>query len=159
LGDIVAALVKSTDGDENWILAEVVQYQSASGRYEVDDIDEEQKERHLLSKRRVIPLPLMRANPETDPDALFPKGSTGKSLNLIIFCEVIHHLFSLFLAVVVMALYPQTTCFYKAVINQLPEAAQDEYQVLFEDSSYSEGFSPPLMVAQRYVIAIKEKKK
>ena len=58
-----------------------------------------------------------------------------------------------------MALYPQTTCFYKAVINQLPQTAQDEYQVLFEDSSYSEGFSPPLMVAQRYVIAIKEKKK
>ena len=59
----------------------------------------------------------------------------------------------------VMALYPQTTCFYKAVINQLPQTAQDEYQVLFEDSSYSEGFSPPLMVAQRYVIALKEKKK
>lgn len=58
-----------------------------------------------------------------------------------------------------MALYPQTTCFYKAVINQQPQTAQDEYQVLFEDSSYSEGFSPPLMVAQRYVIAIKEKKK
>jgi hypothetical protein len=58
-----------------------------------------------------------------------------------------------------MALYPQTTCFYKAVINQLPQTAQDEYQVLFEDSSYTEGFSPPLMVAQRYVIAIKEKKK
>lgn len=79
LGDIVAALVKSTDGDENWILAEVVQYLASSGRYEVDDIDEEQKERHTLSKRRVIPLPLMRANPETDPDALFPKGATGKN--------------------------------------------------------------------------------
>nr|CAG4646436.1 EOG090X0A1W [Macrothrix elegans] len=128
LGDIVAALVKGADGDENWILAEVVQYLPSSGRYEVDDIDEEQKERHTLSKRRIIPLPLMRANPETDPDALFPKGAT------------------------VMALYPQTTCFYKAVINQLPQTAQDEYQVLFEDSSYSEGFSPPLMVAQRYVI-------
>nr|CAG4648089.1 EOG090X0A1W [Moina brachiata]SVE93145.1 EOG090X0A1W [Moina brachiata] len=135
LGDIVAALVKSADGDENWILAEVVQYMASSGRYEVDDIDEEQKDRHTLSKRRVIPLPLMRANPETDPAALFPKGAT------------------------VMALYPQTTCFYKAVINQLPQTAQDEYQVLFEDSSYSEGFSPPLMVAQRYVIALKEKKK
>nr|CAG4636362.1 EOG090X0A1W [Eubosmina coregoni]SVE69942.1 EOG090X0A1W [Eubosmina coregoni] len=137
LGDIVAALVKSTEGDENWILAEVVHYLTSSGRYEVDDIDEEQKERHTLSKRRVIPLPLMRANPETDPAALFPKGAT------------------------VMALYPQTTCFYKAVINQLPQTAQEEYQVLFEDSSYSEGFSPPLMVAQRYVItiAIKEKKK
>nr|CAG4641050.1 EOG090X0A1W [Eulimnadia texana] len=134
LGDMVAALVRSSDGDENWILAEVVQYFSSSGRYEVDDIDEEQKERHTLSRRRVVPLPLMRANPETDADALFPKGAT------------------------VMALYPQTTCFYKAVVNRLPQTAQDEYQVLFEDSSYADGFSPPLMVAQRYVIAIKEKK-
>jgi len=58
-----------------------------------------------------------------------------------------------------MALYPQTTCFYKAVINELPQKAQEEYQVLFEDSSYAEGFSPPLHSAQRYVIAIKEKKK
>ena len=66
------------------ILAEVVSYLSSSGRYEVDDIDEEQKERHTLSRRRVIPLPLMRANPETDPEGLFPKGAT------------------------VMALYPQT---------------------------------------------------
>lgn len=76
----MAALVKSTDGDENWILAEVVQYMASSGRYEVDDIDEEQKDRHTLSKRRVIPLPLMRANPETDPGALFPKGATGSLL-------------------------------------------------------------------------------
>ena len=73
----MAALVRSTDGDENWILAEVVQYLSSSGRYEVDDIDEEQKERHTLSRRRVVPLPLMRANPETDSHGLFPKGSTG----------------------------------------------------------------------------------
>lgn len=81
----MAALVKSTDGDENWILAEVVQYLSSSGRYEVDDIDEEQKERHTLSRRRVIPLPLMRANPETDSEALFPKGATGtKTLILLL---------------------------------------------------------------------------
>lgn len=74
----MASLVRSTDGDENWILAEVVQYLPSSGRYEVDDIDEEQKERHILSRRRVVPLPLMRANPETNPDGLFPKGATGE---------------------------------------------------------------------------------
>lgn len=58
----------------------------------------------------------------------------------------------------VMALYPQTTCFYKAVINQLPASSADEYEVLFEDPSYADGFSPPLTVAQRYVIAAKERK-
>lgn len=58
-----------------------------------------------------------------------------------------------------MALYPQTTCFYKAIVSQLPITAMDDYQVLFEDSSYVDGFAPPLAVAQRYVIACKESKK
>ncbi|KAF4526134.1 hypothetical protein B566_EDAN012445 [Ephemera danica] len=133
VGDMVAALARGPEGDENWILAEVVTFNSA-GKYEVDDIDEEQKDRHVLSKRRVTPLPLMRANPDTDPHCLHPKGT------------------------IVMALYPQTTCFYKAVINQLPTSSTDEYEVLFEDPSYADGYSPPLTVAQRYVFAAKERK-
>ncbi|KAF7391160.1 hypothetical protein V1477_008791 [Vespula maculifrons] len=135
MGDMVAALVKGSEEEENWILAEVVQFNPTTNKYEVDDIDEEQKDRHTLSRRRVVPLPLMRANPETDPHALFPKGS------------------------IVMALYPQTTCFYKAVVNQLPTTATEEYEVLFEDATYADGYSPPLNVAQRYVISIKESKK
>ncbi|XP_011867527.1 PREDICTED: SAGA-associated factor 29 homolog [Vollenhovia emeryi] len=134
-GDMVAALVKSNEEGENWILAEVVQFNPATNNYEVDDIDEEQKDRHTLSRKRVVPLPLMRANPETDPYALFPKGST------------------------VMALYPQTTCFYKAVVQRLPTTATEEYLVLFEDAAYTTGYSPPLNVPQRYVISIKESKK
>lgn len=72
-GDMVAALVKGLEEDENWILAEVVQYLPGVNKYEVDDIDEEQKDRHILSKRKIIPLPLMRADPETCSQALFPK--------------------------------------------------------------------------------------
>jgi len=135
MGDMVAALVKGNEEGENWILAEVVHFNPATNKYEVDDIDEEQKDRHTLSRRRVVPLPLMRANPETDPQGLFPKGST------------------------VMALYPQTTCFYKAIVNQLPSTATEEYEILFEDAAYNTGYSPPLNVAQRYVISIKESKK
>ena len=77
---MVAALTRGQDGD-NWILAEVVQYNSASGKYEVDDIDEEQKERLILSRRRVVPLPVMRANPATNPSALFPKNTIGNLYN------------------------------------------------------------------------------
>lgn len=76
-GDIVAALVKGVEDEENWILAEVVQFLTGQNKYEVDDIDEEQKDRHVLSKRKIIPLPLMRANPETDGHALFPKETMG----------------------------------------------------------------------------------
>lgn len=135
VGDMVAALARGPDDDENWILAEVLHYSHGSAKYEVDDIDEEQKERHTLSRRRVVPLPLLRANPLTDPGALFPKGT------------------------LVMALYPQTTCFYRALVHEPPGGPQDDYLVLFEDSSYPEGYSPPLAVAQRYVICCKEMRK
>ncbi|CAI9724021.1 Hypothetical predicted protein [Octopus vulgaris] len=136
-GDKVAARVKGQDGEEeNWILAEISSYTPATGKYEVDDIDaEESNERHSLSRRRIVPLPIWKANPETDPDALFPKET------------------------LVLALYPQTTCFYRALIHEPPKRPQDDYQVLFEDTSYSDGYSPPLGVAQRYVIACKEEKR
>lgn len=79
VGDNVAALVKGVEDEENWILAEVVQFLHRQNKYDVIDIDEEQKDRHVLSKRKIIPLPLMRANPETDAQALFPKDTIGKS--------------------------------------------------------------------------------
>lgn len=105
-----------------------------------------------------------RANPETDPDALYPKDTIGEEF------DILHYLtkkwtgyklslyYWVYFTISVMALYPQTTCFYKAVVNVPPLFHNDEYEVLFEDSSYSEGFSPPLKVAQRYVIAIRDKK-
>ena len=58
-----------------------------------------------------------------------------------------------------MAIYPQTTCFYKGVIKEQPGGAAEDYQVLFEDPSYADGYSPPLNVAQRYIIQVTEKKK
>ncbi|CAF95621.1 unnamed protein product [Tetraodon nigroviridis] len=76
-----------------------------------------------------------KANPETDPEALFSKDQ------------------------LVLALYPQTTCFYRALIHAPPHRPQDDYSVLFEDTSYADGYSPPLNVAQRYVVACKENKK
>lgn len=73
----MAAFVKGAENEENWILAEVISFNNPSNKYEVDDVDEEEKERHFVSRRRVVPLPIMRANPETDAQALFPKGSIG----------------------------------------------------------------------------------
>ena len=37
----MSARVRTEDGDEQWILAEVVSYNSHNHRYVVDDIDEE----------------------------------------------------------------------------------------------------------------------
>lgn len=82
-GDIVAALVKGLEDEDNWILAEIVTYNATQNKYELDDIDET-KDRHVLSRRRIVPLPLMRANPETDSHALFPKGTMGRDIAISI---------------------------------------------------------------------------
>ncbi|XP_078125424.1 LOW QUALITY PROTEIN: SAGA-associated factor 29 [Sander vitreus] len=137
-GDKVAARVKAVDGDEQWILAEVVSYNHSTNKYEVDDIDEEGKERHTLSRRRIIPLPQWKANPETDPEALFQKDQ------------------------LVLALYPQTTCFYRALIHTPPHRVRPSAlrSLLYENvTSFPQFYSPPLNVAQRYVVACKENKK
>lgn len=153
-GDKVAALVKSAsnslnntptnnktahaqpddeDDEENWILAEVVEFHS--GKYDVDDIDaDEGQERYCLQKSCVVPLPLWRANPLTDADAIFPKDSF------------------------VLALYPQTTCFYRGVVSEAPTTPQEDYLILFEDNTYVEGYSPPLNVPQLYVVAQEDRR-
>ena len=56
-----------------------------------------------------------------------------------------------------MALYPQTTCFYKGVVASIPEGPSDNYIVLFEDATYPNGMSPPMQVAQKYILAFDNK--
>ncbi len=63
-GDKVVAIVKNSANvngedseEENWILAEVVQFHSNTGKYEVDDVDaEEGQERYTLGKKKVCRL-------------------------------------------------------------------------------------------------------
>lgn len=81
--------------DGIWMLAEVTGVFAAS-KYEVKDIDDEQKAKYIARRSRMIPLPRWRADPMRDSHALFPVGA------------------------IVLALYPQTTCFYK-VINEVLE--------------------------------------
>lgn len=132
-GEKVAARVKTQEAEEQWILAEVVAFNSLTNKYDVDDIDEEGKESHSLSRRRIVPLSRWKANLNTDSDALFEKGT------------------------IIMALYPQTTCFYKAVVDEQPQSTHSDYTVLFEDNSYTDGYSPPLPVAQKYVVLSKHR--
>lgn len=77
---MVAALVPGKGDEKIWILAEVVCYSVGAAKYEVDDIlkEQNQKGRHSLNKSRVIPLPLMRANPDTNPEALFQQRTLGE---------------------------------------------------------------------------------
>ncbi|XP_015368138.1 PREDICTED: SAGA-associated factor 29 [Diuraphis noxia] len=124
-GDLVAALVKQS-GEERWIVAEAVAFKN--GRYEVEDIDVKETNRNFtLEKIYVKPLPLMRADPVTCPDALFP-------------CNQF-----------VLAMYPQTTCFFKALVKAPPKTSYDGYEVLFEDDFNQ--YTIMMVVSQRFVVS------
>lgn len=86
----------------------------------------------ILPSSKLIVLPHFRADPRRDAHALFPPQA------------------------IVLALYPQTTCFYKGVVQSRPQLPTDDYQIAFEDSTYPTGLSPSLPVPQRYVIKFKE---
>lgn len=82
--------------------------------------------RHTLSKRRVVPLARWRANPDTDPEALFPKHTVSMQLSgfLNALTEHVNKVtfvyFDVWFFQLVLALYPQTTCFYRALIHKIP---------------------------------------
>nr|VZI05378.1 unnamed protein product [Spirometra erinaceieuropaei] len=75
----------------------IVAYSAEKKEFQVDDVDaEEGKVRYVLERHKVIPLPKWKADPVVNPEAIFPKGT------------------------VVLALYPQTTCFYRALVDKSP---------------------------------------
>lgn len=51
-----------------------------------------------------------------------------------------------------MALYPQTTCFYKGIVESPPFVSDDPYLITFEDEDYEGGYAPAVHVPQRYVL-------
>ncbi|CAI2351404.1 unnamed protein product [Caenorhabditis sp. 36 PRJEB53466] len=125
--DSVAAFNK----DGNWILADIVSCHTNS-RYECRDVDDDKKKLTVFSRSHLIPLPKWKANPKTERHALFEKNA------------------------IVLALYPQTTCFYKGIVHSAPLEFREAYQIAFEDLSYASGFCPPMPVSQKYVIAFRE---
>ncbi|PAV57461.1 hypothetical protein WR25_26885 [Diploscapter pachys] len=126
VGDAVAAHTGS-----DWILAEIASV-TDKGRYEVRDVDDEKRRNKTIPRQRLIPLPKYRADPQRDPHALFPSEA------------------------LVLALYPQTTCFYKGVVSTPPKTPTSDYMVMFDDPSYPSGYSPALPIPQRYVIPFRE---
>lgn len=128
---MVAAFVTVKHGLQEWILAEVMDYDFTTEEYKIQDIDEKQKSTYVLKKEKVIPLPNMRANPVENPNAIFSKGK------------------------VVLALYENTTCFYKGVVHEPPATPLESYQISFEDNDCESGYSPPISVPQRYVISFR----
>ncbi|KAI8329399.1 SGF29 tudor-like domain-containing protein [Chlamydoabsidia padenii] len=95
-GTLVAARQPTQKDQRNdeWILARVLEYHSDKNKYHVEDVDSDENgdtQRYMLLPRQLIPIP--------DRNEHRPEYPTG-------------HL--------VLALYPGTTCFYKAIVMVPP---------------------------------------
>mmetsp|Transcript_44342 Transcript_44342/g.116511 ORF Transcript_44342/g.116511 Transcript_44342/m.116511 type:complete len:414 (+) Transcript_44342:18-1259(+) len=127
---------------QDWILATVLRYTPATAKYTILDEDEADADpwaqgdpssarQHVVSRRMVLPLPLTEPSVYTQYNE-FPRGQW------------------------VLALYPDTTCFYKALVHTPPSEMSDgptkAYLVEFEDESEASGKSEPMRVPTKYVM-------
>lgn len=118
----VRTMVKNT---KEWILAIMIEKKNSK---EITALDMYEKNTIDINIDNMIPLPIYRAHPKFNPEALFN------------FNEL------------VLALYPNTTCFYPAKIYHPPESPSEMYKISFYDSFFVENFSPPMDVSQSFVI-------
>jgi SGF29 tudor-like domain len=117
----VACRVKE-DGKTTWILAKVVRYVSESKKYQVADSgDEDGRKVHMVFKKYIRVIPKLGTN-HSSPDRMGIK---------------------------VMAVYPDTTVFYPALVCGAPSA--ERYKVMFDDEDPGVG---PKFVSARYVIDV-----
>ncbi|ORX75548.1 DUF1325-domain-containing protein [Basidiobolus meristosporus CBS 931.73] len=124
---VAAKTPKIKDKSQEWILAVVLQFLPEKNKYQVEDaeVDENGKRmKYNLPLRNIIPLPEEYA------------------LDEISEFEVNH---------VVLALYPNTTCFYKATVVLPPSKIsepeyQGTYRVSFEDDDDVDRFVPIMYV-------------
>ncbi|KAI7882050.1 hypothetical protein K492DRAFT_176562 [Lichtheimia hyalospora FSU 10163] len=113
---VAAKQPKQKDKNEEWILAVVISFHPDKNKYHVEDIDQDesgQKQRYFIPTRHVI------AVPESHEIRHLPELKTGQD---------------------VLALYPGTTCFYKATVVLPPKQNKDisspgTYKVQFEDDN------------------------
>ncbi|KAL7078005.1 hypothetical protein ACQ4LE_002141 [Meloidogyne hapla] len=132
IGHFVAAFI-----EDIWILGEVKAHLTtpAGLKYSIRDIDDEVEEEGMVgsssshnnteknltvASNRVIPLPHYRADPRRHAHALFPKGA------------------------IVLALYPQTTCFYKGIVETPPLCTSASCSLVPDDCRLFDRFPSPM---------------
>ncbi|KAG0258307.1 SAGA HAT/Core module component [Mortierella polycephala] len=128
---VAARTPKDKNKQEEWILARVLSYSAEKNKlrsnrwiYVVEDDEADdygKKMTYSLSARSVI---MIADDQDSVPE--FPAGHT------------------------VLALYPSTTCFYKAIVVQPPSKNKDNaspvYRIKFDDDEGNERTAPPRMV-------------
>jgi len=125
----VAAHVTTTDENGSWILARVVEYNSATNVYKVQDEDDPSKVMQLKWED------VLKLNDNTTS---FSKGDK------------------------VLAMFPETTSFYRAVVSRSVSSNFDDLErsvmVKFEDDEDETGHTPSRHISKRYVLRIRNNK-
>ena len=129
---------------QDWILGTVLKYVAASNKYIIVDEDDSDADpwaqasgrtQHQVPGRMVLPLPLTEPSMYTQYNE-FARG------------------------VWVLALYPDTTCFYKALVHTPPSmmagGPPKDYLVEFEDDSEASGKGEPMRVPTKYVLRLSQ---
>ncbi|EGD74399.1 hypothetical protein PTSG_06410 [Salpingoeca rosetta] len=124
--DIVPGQEVAALVEDEWILSVVVDANKST--YSVEDILHPGTDKwHELPRARLIPLP--RWAPRVDfTMAHFEVGD------------------------IVLAMYPQTTCFYKAVVNRPPTQETPTYSLQFEDDNFGDGRIRYHEIAVKFVL-------
>ncbi|CAO3589813.1 unnamed protein product [Absidia cylindrospora] len=113
---VAARQLKQKDKNEEWILAVVLSFHADKNKYQVEDVEQDdygQKQKYMLPPRNII------AVPEPADLKSIPELNTGQD---------------------VLALYPGTTCFYRAIVVHPPASKENvggpmNYKVQFEDDN------------------------
>ncbi|EFO82592.1 hypothetical protein CRE_00228 [Caenorhabditis remanei] len=126
--DEVAAFVEES---KTWIMAEVVGSVS-NHRYECIDIDDEERKVAVFARKQLIPMPQYTVHYCQYPNLALPKNA------------------------IVLALFPNTTCFYEGIVHEPPKRASEHYQIRFVDNDKPSKYSDPVPVSDRYVTAFKK---
>lgn len=93
-----------------------------------DEVDGPKPQVHSVTAKQMVPLPT------TLPDVKFKAEFAERAA--------------------VLALYPQTTCFYRATVVEAPSKNKTgDYLVLFEEEEEQEGVVPHIAVNPRLVLA------
>jgi len=127
------SLVAARTGKEmEWIAAVVVKQYSDFKKYDILDYDEENSEggakRYTLPSKNLVPLPT--SLPPVHMKHEFPENSK------------------------VLALYPNTTCFYMATVISPPSKTGIAYKVIFEEEEEIEGGIPQFEVLPQHVLPL-----
>jgi len=117
-----------------WILARVVLFLEEEKKYHVEDaeMDEQQskKNRHVVHYLNTVPIPM------EEPETLTKTYEFSKDS-------------------VVFAMYPGTTCFYRAIVLEAPRRRKGtEYLLHFEDDEDETGETPSRSVDPRFVLPV-----